>query len=151
MTRYEPRMDLDAVSALDVHVHVEACLDDHGHQHLSLDEELMDASAAYFKGAENRTPTVEDLALRLYDRKTQQWRVYFASSKSGTLDQPMVGGFKDGVGSFVGMDEVEGKTVLVRNVWSGVTAKSCRQDWAISTDGGKTWVPTWTSTDTLGG
>ena len=60
MTRYEPRIDLDAITALDVHVHVEA--DDHGHH--SLDDELMDASAAYFKGAESRTPTVADLAVR---------------------------------------------------------------------------------------
>jgi predicted TIM-barrel fold metal-dependent hydrolase len=60
MTRYEPRIDVDAISALDVHVHVEA--DDHGHR--SLDEELLDASAAYFKGAESRTPTVGDLATR---------------------------------------------------------------------------------------
>jgi len=59
-TRYEPRIDLDAITALDVHVHVEA--DDHGHH--SLDDELMSASAAYFKGAESRTPTVEDLARR---------------------------------------------------------------------------------------
>jgi predicted TIM-barrel fold metal-dependent hydrolase len=36
--------------------------DDHGC--LSLDPELMDASAAYFKGSENRTPTVADLAGR---------------------------------------------------------------------------------------
>jgi predicted TIM-barrel fold metal-dependent hydrolase len=60
MSRYQPRIDLDAITALDVHVHVEA--DDHGH--LSLDQELLDASAAYFKGAESRTPTVADLAAR---------------------------------------------------------------------------------------
>jgi hypothetical protein len=60
VTRYEPAIDLDAVTALDVHVHVES----DGHGHLSLDQELMDASAAYFKGAESRTPTVDDLATR---------------------------------------------------------------------------------------
>lgn len=63
MTRYEPAIDLDTTRALDVHVHVEA--DEHGH--LSLDQELMDASAAYFKGAESRTPTVDDLATRYRD------------------------------------------------------------------------------------
>jgi uncharacterized protein len=63
VTRYTPRIDLDAITALDVHVHVEA--DDHGR--LSLDEELMDASAQYFKSSENRTPTVEDLAARYRD------------------------------------------------------------------------------------
>lgn len=92
---------------------------------------------------------IEDLALRLYDRKTQQWRVYFANSKSGVLLQPMVGAFKNGVGTFVFLDEQEGKTVLTRNVWSNITSRSCNQDWAISEDGGKTWVPTWISTDTL--
>jgi hypothetical protein len=91
----------------------------------------------------------EDMALRMYDRKTQQWRVYFANSASGTLDPPMIGEFKGGVGTFVFLDEMEGKTVLVRNVWSGITAKSCHQDWSISADGGKSWVPTWVSTDTL--
>jgi uncharacterized protein len=60
VSRYVPRIDLDAITAIDAHVHVEA--DDHGH--LSLDQELMDASAAYFKGSENRTPTVSDLAVR---------------------------------------------------------------------------------------
>ena len=60
----------------------------------------------------------------------------------------MVGEVKDGVGTFIGLQDMDGKTVLIRNVWSDITAKSCHQDWAISTDGGKTWVPTWISTDT---
>jgi predicted TIM-barrel fold metal-dependent hydrolase len=61
--RYEPRINVGAVSAIDVHVHVEQ--DDHGH--LALDDELMDASAAYFRGTESRTPTVEALATRYRD------------------------------------------------------------------------------------
>lgn len=61
--RYEPRIDVGAVSAIDVHVHVEQ--DDHGH--LALDDELLDASAAYFRGTESRTPTVEALATRYRD------------------------------------------------------------------------------------
>jgi uncharacterized protein len=60
VSTYEPRIDLASVRAIDVHVHVEK--DDHGR--LSLDQELMDASAAYFKGSDNRTPTVGDLAER---------------------------------------------------------------------------------------
>jgi predicted TIM-barrel fold metal-dependent hydrolase len=60
VSRYVPQIDIQAITALDVHVHVEA----DGHGHLSLDQELMDASAAYFKGSENRTPTVADLAAR---------------------------------------------------------------------------------------
>ncbi len=58
MTRYVPAVDVAAVAAIDVHVHVEQ--DAHGH--LALDDELLDASAAYFRGVPNRTPTVAELA-----------------------------------------------------------------------------------------
>lgn len=56
--RYEPALDLDSLVAIDVHTHVEQ--DSHGHY--SLDDELMDASAAYFKAGELRTPTIDQLA-----------------------------------------------------------------------------------------
>ena len=56
----ELSIDLDAITAIDVHVHVES----DGHGCLSLDQELMDASAAYFRSSDNRTPTVEFLADR---------------------------------------------------------------------------------------
>jgi hypothetical protein len=91
---------------------------------------------------------IEYLSLRLYDRETHQWRVYFANSRSGALTAPMIGDFKDGVGTFIGLDDTDGQIVLSRNVWSDIGAKSCRQSWAISTDGGRTWVHTWISTDT---
>ena len=47
-----------ALTAIDVHVHVES----DGHGHCALDDELLDASAAYFRSSENRTPTVADIA-----------------------------------------------------------------------------------------
>lgn len=53
-------IDVSRIRALDVHVHVEQ--DCHGH--LSLSDDFMQASATYFKGSENRTPTVTDLAER---------------------------------------------------------------------------------------
>ena len=57
MTRYSPAIDVDAVTAIDMHVHVEQ--DSHGR--FALDQELLDASAAYFRGVASRTPTVDDL------------------------------------------------------------------------------------------
>jgi predicted TIM-barrel fold metal-dependent hydrolase len=51
-------IDLDALTAIDTHVHVES--DAHGHH--SLDEELLDASAKYFKAGENRTPNLDEIA-----------------------------------------------------------------------------------------
>ena len=68
---YTPAIDLDSISAIDVHVHVEQ--DDHGC--LSLDDELMEASARYFKSSDNRTPTVDDLAERY--RRTGMAAVVF--------------------------------------------------------------------------
>ncbi|MEI7055044.1 4-hydroxyphenyl-beta-ketoacyl-CoA hydrolase [Nocardioides sp. CCNWLW239] len=81
-TRYEPRIDTDAIRALDMHTHVEA---DH-HGHLSLDQELMDASAAYFRGNHPRTPTVDDLAA--YYRERSMAAVIFTVDASTGLDHP---------------------------------------------------------------
>lgn len=49
---------LDGLVAIDTHVHVEA----DGHGRFSLDDELLAASAKYFKSNDNRTPTVEQIA-----------------------------------------------------------------------------------------
>jgi uncharacterized protein len=51
------KLDLDELVAIDVHTHVHA--DDHGH--LTMDDELLDAAAKYFKGAAPQ-PTVADIA-----------------------------------------------------------------------------------------
>ena len=62
--RYEPAIDVDAIVAIDMHTHVEA--DAHGH--LSLDDELMAASAAYFKAGVPRTPTIDEIAAHYRER-----------------------------------------------------------------------------------
>ncbi|MFI6521457.1 amidohydrolase family protein [Spirillospora sp. NPDC050679] len=58
-------MNLDDLTAIDFHVHVEQ--DAHGH--FSLDRELMDASAAYFKSSEHRTPTLAHIAEHYRERR----------------------------------------------------------------------------------
>src|SRR5207244_7881956 len=64
-------IDLDAVQAIDTHVHVES----DGHGGCSLDDELMAASAAYFKAGDNRTPDLADIAA--YYRERQLAAVVF--------------------------------------------------------------------------
>ncbi len=51
-------IDLAAVDAIDTHVHVES----DGHGHSSLDEELLAASAKYFKSGADRTPDIAAIA-----------------------------------------------------------------------------------------
>ncbi|WP_326793626.1 4-hydroxyphenyl-beta-ketoacyl-CoA hydrolase (plasmid) [Streptomyces sp. NBC_00841] len=82
MTVYTSRIDTDAITALDFHTHVEA---DH-HGHLSLDQELMDASAAYFRGDHPRTPTVDDLAA--YYRERNMAAVIFTIDAGTGLGHP---------------------------------------------------------------
>lgn len=57
MPVYEPAIDLAAISAIDMHVHLEE--DSHGHR--SMPEDLFEASAAYFK-SEERTPSIDRIA-----------------------------------------------------------------------------------------
>ncbi|MEV7040916.1 4-hydroxyphenyl-beta-ketoacyl-CoA hydrolase [Amycolatopsis sp. NPDC051061] len=51
-------MDLSALTAIDVHTHVEQ----DGHGCFALDQELLDASAKYFRADQDRTPTVASIA-----------------------------------------------------------------------------------------
>jgi hypothetical protein len=92
---------------------------------------------------------IENLSLRLYDPQSHQWSLYYSSSKSGTLSVvPTVGKFKNGRGEFFDMELLNGKNILVRNVWSDITPNSCHFEQAFSEDTGKTWEVNWVTTDT---
>jgi hypothetical protein len=75
-------LDLAALAAIDVHVHVES----DGHGHCALDDELMDASAAYFRSSENRTPSVADIAA--YYRARSIAAVVFTVDAGGATGHP---------------------------------------------------------------
>jgi hypothetical protein len=90
---------------------------------------------------------MEGLSLRLYDAKSHQWSLNFANSKAGTIGVPTIGEFRNGRGEFYDMEPINGKTVLVRNVWSDMTANSCHFEQAFSEDGGKTWEVNWVADD----
>ncbi len=79
---YEPNIDIDRIVALDVHVHVER----NDHDHYALDDELLDASAKYFRSDDNRTPTVEQLAE--YYRARNMAAVIFTVDATTGLGHP---------------------------------------------------------------
>ena len=85
------------------------------------------------------------VALRSFDPKSQQWLNWWLDSRNplGSLDPPMRGGFKNGVGTFYGDDTLNGKPVRARFIWSGITPTSCHWEQAYSPDGGKTWETNW--------
>jgi hypothetical protein len=91
---------------------------------------------------------VQVLSLRLYNPQSRQWSLNTANSSGGTLSVPTVGEFKNGRGEFYDQEIFEGRTILVRNIWSDITADSCRFEQSFSNDGGKTWEVNWIAVDT---
>ena len=81
--------------------------------------------------------------MRLYNLESRQWYLYWANSKVGTLGRPNVGEFKNGRGEFYSQDQFNGRTILVRQVYSDITPNSYHFEQSFSDDGGKTWEPNW--------
>ncbi len=91
---------------------------------------------------------IQGLSLRLYNPQSHQWSIHFASSKAGTMSPPTIGEFKNGRGEFYSQESLNGKSILVRQVWSDITADSGRFEQSFSDDGGKTWEVNWIAVDT---
>jgi len=91
---------------------------------------------------------IEGLSLRLYNPDAHQWSLNFSNSASGTLSQPTIGQFRNGRGEFYDQEPYNGRMILVRQVWSGITADSGRFEQSFSDDGGKTWELNWVAVDT---
>ncbi len=79
-------IDPTTVEAIDTHVHIET----DGHGHLSLDRELMDASAAYFKASHDRTPGVDEIAA--YYRQRRLAAVVFTVDAHTATGHPALDG-----------------------------------------------------------
>lgn len=79
------------------------------------------------------------MAIRFFDPKTRLWSAYWSSNRTGTLDPPVVGGFKDGVGTFYGIDKDGDRPVHVRCLWSEIAAAHVKWEQAFSIDEGRTW------------
>jgi hypothetical protein len=103
---------------------------------------------ANFDEIEFPTKGFTGLTLRLYDPERQQWSLYWASSRTGKLDTPVVGRFAGGRGEFYGDDIIRGQELRVRFLWSDLTADSARWEQAFSVDGEKTWITNWIMTST---
>ncbi len=83
----------------------------------------------------------EGTTLFLYNPQAHQWSQTFADSKSGVLETPMIGSFKDGRGELISLDTYNGRTILARGVWSDITPDSHHFEISYSGDGGRSWAP----------
>jgi len=94
------------------------------------------------------TGHIEGLTLRTYNPESHQWRLYWANRKIGVLDPPQVGEFKNGRGEFFAQDTINGKTILIRFVWTKMTTDSPHFEQSFSDDGGQTWEVNWITDQT---
>jgi hypothetical protein len=83
------------------------------------------------------------LTLRLFDSEREEWSIYWASSRDGRLQPPVVGSFADSIGTFYSRETYNGADITVRFIWSDITTDSARWEQAFSPDDGKTWETNW--------
>lgn len=81
MTRYESAINVDAVTAIDMHVHIEV----DGHGHTSLPSDLAEAAAAYFS-TEGPQPDLDSVAA--YYRERNMAAVIFTVDAQTQLGHP---------------------------------------------------------------
>ncbi len=93
---------------------------------------------------------IEGMTLRLYDPKTHQWSLYWATSKSGAIGVPTIGEFKNGHGEFFDTEPAgpNGKSILVRYLWSDTNTSTPHFEQSFSEDGGKSWEVNWITDQT---
>jgi len=83
------------------------------------------------------------MTLRLFCPQTRQWSIRWAGNHNGELQPPVIGAFENGVGTFLGRDQHEGRPVLVRFIWSEISADAAKWEQAFSTDEGRSWETNW--------
>ena len=86
----------------------------------------------------------EGLTLFLYNPASHQWSQTFVNSKSGVFSGATIGSFKNGRGELYAQDTFNGRSILVRGVWSDITPDSHKYEESYSNDGGKTWEAVFT-------
>lgn len=85
----------------------------------------------------------EGMALRLHDPASGDWRIHWASNRSGEPDPPVSGRFEKGIGTFHGHDRHEATPVRVRFQWRQISANSAHWQQAFSSDEGASWETNW--------
>jgi hypothetical protein len=76
----------------------------------------------------------------LYNANSGQWSQTYIDSASAEMQASTIGSFKDGRGEFYSTEVYQGRSVLVRGLWSDITTDSHRYEISYSQDGGRTWA-----------
>ncbi|GHB67647.1 hypothetical protein GCM10010347_42180 [Streptomyces cirratus] len=86
----------------------------------------------------------QGVTLRLLDRETGRWSIYWSDSRTGRLDPPVVGSFTGERGDFYGDDTYDGRPIRVHFTWYRLGPDHARWEQEFSADDGRTWEHNWT-------
>jgi hypothetical protein len=96
--------------------------------------------------------TVQHLRLKHRLAHSSEWETFSGTCTTWSvldgrhphqLDPPVVGAFRNGSGTFFAKDTFNGQPIVVRYIWSDITANSAKWQQAFSDDSGKSWETNW--------
>lgn len=99
----------------------------------NVEDQFLDDPAGAYRAA----------AFRRTDPDTGQWSIWWIDPRQSSIEPPMVGGFDNGVGTFFANDQLNGRPIRVRFIWSGITSRAACWEQAFSPDEGATWETNW--------
>lgn len=104
--------------------------------HGNVDDHFLDDPAGAYRAA----------TFRRRDPRSGLWSIWWFDPRFPGLEPPVHGGFSNGVGTFLADDQLGGRPIKVRFLWSGITRAAARWEQAFSPDGGSTWETNWLMT-----
>ncbi|NOT63461.1 MAG: DUF1579 domain-containing protein [Acidobacteria bacterium] len=88
--------------------------------------------------------TYRAVTLRSYDADRRTWSIWWLDGRHPhQLDVPVIGSFKDGIGTFYAEDTLAGQPIRVRFLWIATNPEAPRWEQAFSVDGGESWETNW--------
>lgn len=96
-----------------------------------------------FYSNNNGTP-FEGMAIRLFNKETKLWKIYWVDSNGTTMDEkPVTGSYENGLGRFYANDVFNNQEILVLYQWDATNPQQPKWSQAFSTDNGRTWEWNW--------
>jgi hypothetical protein len=77
--------------------------------------------------------------LFLYNPAAGQWSQNYVDSSDGRMENPSIGGWRDGKLEFYSQEPIAGRAMLIRGTWTIMSKDLHTYEVARSVDGGRSW------------
>lgn len=83
-------------------------------------------------------------SVKAFEPATRQWSIIWIDNRNPLDFRPLVGTFREGIGTFFQVIETpDGQPLHVRFIWDELTETTARWQQAFSFDGGSHWETNW--------